>query len=363
MLKVENLSLHFKNFSLKDINLTVREKESHILMGPSGSGKTLLLESILGFRKIDRGNIYLDDKIINDIHPSERQIAYVPQDLCLFPHLNVMENILFGCRFTKKCDLNYIEEILEILDIKDLKERKTSSLSGGEKKRVAIARALAIKPKIIFLDEPLSNLDLNLAIDFQAFLKEIKSKINFNMLYVTHNFDEAFFLGDVVSVMINGELKQTSKRDELYFYPKDYSVAKFLGIRNIFKARYEEEFEEDYLLYVYDFNQSIYVNKRPKFPPFEKGKDVHVGIRSDEVMYVRANRKLPDQKNVLNGYVKSIWKRGERGQVIFETKNNVKIEIDIPIGVLRKLELKEGILGEVILKKEAIFIADFRDKK
>lgn len=358
MLKVSELNYKTKGFELKDVNLFIKENECHIIMGSSGSGKTTLLECILGLKNIISGRIFLNGTEITNLPTYKRNIAYVPQDLGLFPHLNVYENIVFGARIKGVINDDLINHIVEVMELGKILENKVSETSGGEKKRIALARALAMKPKLLLLDEPLTNLDNAIAEELQFFIKRLQEEFRLTILYVTHNFDEAFFLGDVISVMINGRLVQTSKKQELYFYPRTLAVANFLGIKNIYKGFYKEEKENEFIVYVPELKTDLKINKRPKFPAFEKGKPIYIGIRSDEVMYIRKERERSAFDNILSGRIERIYRMESSSKMLFRV-GNISVEIDMPYGVLRKLQLKEGINGEVMFKKEAIFIAEF----
>lgn len=358
MLQIEELNYSTKGFTLHNINFSVKNRECHILMGPSGSGKTTVLECILGLKKINRGKIFLDGQDITYKPTHERAIAYVPQDLGLFPHLNVYENICYGAKVARKFDKEFISHIIEAMELQKLLNKRISETSGGEKKRIALARALAMMPAVIILDEPLANLDQAIAEDILFFIKKIQKEFEQTLLYVTHNFDEAFFIGDVISVIIDGKLLQTSKKQELYFYPRSLSIANFLGIKNIFQGVMEDENEKEITVYLPQFTKSIKVLKRPKYPPFVKGKTVYAGIRSDEVMYIREGRKKDFFDNILEGYISDIYRMESLSKIVFKVKE-APVEISMPYGIIRKLNLREGMAGEIMLKKEAIFIAEF----
>ncbi len=358
MLKIDELNYKTHKFSLKNINLTVKEGECHIIMGSSGSGKTTLLELILGLRKVTSGKIMLNKTDITHLPTHKRQIAYVPQDLALFPHMNVRENICYGAKISKNVDENFIDHVIKTMGLEKILTNTVNKTSGGEKKRIALARALLIKPKLILLDEPLANLDNAIAEELQFFIKKIQKEFKLTFLYVTHDFDEAFFMGDIISVLLNGTLIQTSKKQELYFYPRTISLANFLGIKNIFKAYYKKALEDEYEVFIPEFDTTFKVKKRPRFPKFERDKQIFVGIRSDEVMYIRKERQKVFMDNILSGFITEIHRLETLSKIFFKIKDRI-IEIEMPYGVLRKLGLNVGMYGEVMFKKEAIFIAEF----
>lgn len=239
MLRVEELSRRWKEFEIRDVSFEVERGEHLIILGPSGAGKTLLIETIAGIFKPERGRIWLDSEDITDLPPEKREISYIPQNYALFPHLTVYENIAYGMRlrrFSKEEIEREVEELSEILGIEGLLKRKPKTLSGGEQQRVAIARALAIKPKLLLLDEPFSNLDVQMTSKLIAEMKRWRMELGFTAVHVTHSFEEALSLGDRVGVMMNGELKQIGEIREVFSNPKSEEVARFLGYENIIEG-------------------------------------------------------------------------------------------------------------------------------
>ena len=240
MIRIEGLTLHFDSFKIMDLNIQIEEGEFHFLLGPTGSGKTLILESIMGLQKPKRGKIWIGEREIQNLPPERREISYVPQDLALFPHLRVRENILFGIRarnLDMKLYKDYIETLTEVTKLAPLLDRYPANLSGGEKKRVALLRALAPKPKLLLLDEPLSGLDPSMKTEIQYLLKTLHSSFRPTTLCVTHDFEEAYFLGDGITVCIDGKVEQTGRKDEVFRQPRSRKVAEFLGARNLYRAK------------------------------------------------------------------------------------------------------------------------------
>src|SRR4030043_2309582 len=194
----------------------------------------------MGLRKPKAGRIWIADKEVQDLPPEHRGISYVPQDLALFPHLKVRENILFGIR-ARDLDMKIYEEyvyaLVEVMKIGHLLERYPAHLSGGEKKRVALLRALAPKPKLLLLDEPLSGLDPALKVEIQQLLKTLHSSFNPTILCVTHDFEEAYFLSDRITIFMDGKAEQVGKKDDIFLKPASKKVAQFLGARNLYRAK------------------------------------------------------------------------------------------------------------------------------
>ncbi|USS39987.1 tungstate ABC transporter ATP-binding protein WtpC [Thermococcus aggregans] len=239
MLRVEKVSKDWKEFKLRNISFEVKENEYFIILGPSGAGKTLLLEIIAGIFMPDSGRIFMDGEDITFLPPEKRNLAYIPQNYALFPHMKVYDNIAYGLKLRKipKNEIDRkVKEIAETLEISHLLHRKPGTLSGGEAQRVAIARALVLEPRVILLDEPFANLDPQTRAKLIQEMKRWRKELNFTALHVTHSFEEAVSLGDRVGVMLNGTLIQTGEVREVFSKPKNEEVAKFLGFENIIEG-------------------------------------------------------------------------------------------------------------------------------
>lgn len=248
MLRVEDLSKSWKNFSLKGINFEIQSGEYFVVLGPNGAGKTLLLETIAGIFKPDSGRILLNGEDITGKPPEKRNIAYIPQNYGLFYHMKVFDNIAYGLRvrkFDREEIKKQVEEVADFLDIGHLLDRRVKNLSGGEKQRVAIARAMVVRPQLILLDEPFSNIDLSLKNKLLREMKRWKKDFNFTAIHVTHSFDEALSLGDKMGIMMNGKMEQVGEVREVFSKPKTEGIARFLGYENIL-----EGYAEGKILYV-----------------------------------------------------------------------------------------------------------------
>ena len=225
MLEIKNLSLQLNSFKLKNINLNVDDKEYFVLLGPSGSGKTLMLETIAGLHKSSEGQVLFNGSNLLEMSPERRGIGLVYQNYELFPRMTVRENITFGLRIRKKSNKiieSELDKLMDLFGIEHLLNRYPSKLSGGEQQRVALARALIISPKILFLDEPLSALDhLNKELLMHE-LQRVHKNSGTTIIHVTHDFDEAFFLGDKIGVMAEGKLVKTGKKKEFMNKPKSF---------------------------------------------------------------------------------------------------------------------------------------------
>lgn len=215
------------NFSLK-----IKKGELISILGPSGCGKTTTLNLIGGFLQPDKGKIFLDNKNITKIDSSERPTATVFQSYALFPHMNVLENVTYGLKIKKKSKQERLkkgERILDMVGLSQYKNKKIGQLSGGEQQRVALARALIMNPKILLLDEPLSNLDARLRIQMRKEIKDIQSKLGITTLYVTHDQEEAMGLSDRIVVMNKGNIEQIGSPQKIYNQPKNEFIANFIG--------------------------------------------------------------------------------------------------------------------------------------
>ncbi|MFO8018789.1 MAG: ABC transporter ATP-binding protein [Promethearchaeia archaeon] len=231
-LKLENISKKIgQNSILKKINWEINERELMVLVGPSGCGKTTLLKVILGVLKPDKGSIYINQKKINDIPISERNIGFVPQDFGLFPHLTVNENIAYGLKvqgYEKQVINSRVSKLIDKLKLNNLEKRKIDQLSWGQQQRVALARSLAIQPCLLLLDEPLSSVDWIARRNISKELKRLQKEFKITVIYVTHDIDEAFELGDKITVMNAGKLEQCGTPINLIHNPKTEFVSSFV---------------------------------------------------------------------------------------------------------------------------------------
>ncbi|WMJ79736.1 ATP-binding cassette domain-containing protein [Clostridium sp. MB40-C1] len=237
MLKVEHLHKKLGDFQLKDINLQIGKGEYFVILGPTGTGKSIILETLAGLYKPDKGKIYFNKVDLTKEYPENRQIGFVYQDYVLFPHLSVKDNIIFGLK-QKKLSKNEIKqklnEVVSMFKIAHLIDRRPLTLSGGEQQRVAIARALITSPKILLMDEPLSSLDPQTKEEFIYMLKSIHQSRKNTVIHVTHDFNEAIYLADKIAVMNEGTIVQLGTPEEIFKKPNSTFVAKFTGMRSVF---------------------------------------------------------------------------------------------------------------------------------
>lgn len=217
---------------IDNVSLTIQDKEFVVLVGASGCGKSTLLRMIAGLENITDGEIYIGDKKVNDVHPKDRDIAFVFQSYALYPHMTVRENIAFGLKM-RKIDKETIDkkvlEAAQILDLGEYLDRKPRQLSGGQRQRVALGRAIVRNPKVFLMDEPLSNLDAKLRVQMRSEIKKLHQKLQTTFIYVTHDQTEALTMGDRVVVLDKGVIQQAANPEEIYNNPANMFVAGFVG--------------------------------------------------------------------------------------------------------------------------------------
>ena len=218
--------------AVSDFNIEIQDKEFIILVGPSGCGKSTTLRMIAGLEEISEGELYIGDRLVNDVAPKDRDIAMVFQNYALYPHMTVFENMAFGLKLRKvpKDEIaRKVEEAARILDIAHLLDRKPKALSGGQRQRVALGRAIVRNPQVFLLDEPLSNLDAKLRAQMRTEISKLHKKLGTTFIYVTHDQTEAMTMGDRIVVMKDGYIQQIDTPNNLYQNPVNQFVAGFIG--------------------------------------------------------------------------------------------------------------------------------------
>ena len=227
--------------AVQEFNLEVADKEFIVLVGPSGCGKSTTLRMIAGLEEISEGELYIGDRLVNDVAPKDRDIAMVFQNYALYPHMTVYDNMAFALklRHAPKDEIDKkVKEAAEILDITQYLGRKPKALSGGQRQRVAIGRAIVREPQVLLMDEPLSNLDAKLRNQMRAEIIKLRERINTTFIYVTHDQTEAMTLGDRIVIMRDGFIQQIGTPQEVFHHPYNLFVAEFIGSpkMNIFDA-------------------------------------------------------------------------------------------------------------------------------
>lgn len=232
--------------AVKEFNLTVKDGEFIVLVGPSGCGKSTTLRMIAGLESITSGSIYIDDVVVNELEPKDRDIAMVFQNYALYPHMSVKENLSYSlkCHHEKKEVIEErVDKVAKILGLENLLERKPKELSGGQRQRVALGRCLIREPKVFLFDEPLSNLDAALRIQMRSEISKLHEQVKGTFIYVTHDQTEAMTMGDRIVVMKDGVIQQVDTPENLYEHPVNTFVATFLGSpqMNIFKGEIKDK--------------------------------------------------------------------------------------------------------------------------
>ncbi|MBP5761852.1 MAG: sn-glycerol-3-phosphate ABC transporter ATP-binding protein UgpC, partial [Lachnospiraceae bacterium] len=218
--------------AVKDFNLEINDQEFIIFVGPSGCGKSTTLRMIAGLEDISGGELYIGDKLMNDVEPKDRDIAMVFQNYALYPHMSVYDNMAFGLKLRKvpKDQIDkMVKEAARILDLTSLLDRKPKALSGGQRQRVAMGRAIVRNPKVFLMDEPLSNLDAKLRVQMRIEIAKLHQRLGTTIIYVTHDQTEAMTLGDRIVVMKDGIVQQVDSPQNLYDKPCNLFVAGFMG--------------------------------------------------------------------------------------------------------------------------------------
>jgi len=230
---LENVGKKFDEVvAVRDVTLTVHDREFVVLVGPSGCGKSTTLRMIAGLEEITSGIIKIGDRVVNDVPPKDRDIAMVFQNYALYPHMTVYDNMAFGLKlrkFPKPEIQRRVQEAAEILGIQELLNRKPRALSGGQRQRVAVGRAIVRKPQVFLFDEPLSNLDAKLRVAMRAELKKLHDRLQATVVYVTHDQVEAMTMGDRIVIMKDGLIQQVGAPLEVYAAPQNQFVAGFIG--------------------------------------------------------------------------------------------------------------------------------------
>ena len=243
-ISLKNVTKTFNSITACDnINLDIREGEFFTLLGPSGCGKTTLLRIIAGFYLPDKGSIFFGEMEVTNLRPNKRGTGMVFQNYALWPHMKVFDNVAYGLRVKKvpKEEVKKrVSEVLELVQLSEMEKRTPFQLSGGQQQRIALARALVIEPKVLLLDEPLSNLDAKLRLEMRREIIQIQKKLSITTVYVTHDQEEALSVSDRIAVQHQGSIQQVGSPKEIYDQPKNAFVADFIGQGNFFPGTVED---------------------------------------------------------------------------------------------------------------------------
>ena len=297
---LKNVRKQYENgfVAVHDFNLEIKDKEFIVFVGPSGCGKSTTLRMVAGLEEISEGEVYIGDRLVNDVAPKDRDIAMVFQNYALYPHMTVFDNMAFGLKLRKtpKDEIKRrVEEAARILDIAHLLERKPKALSGGQRQRVALGRAIVREPKVFLLDEPLSNLDAKLRAQMRTEISKLHQRLGTTFIYVTHDQTEAMTMATRIVVMKSGVIQQVDTPQNLYLYPCNLFVAGFIGSpqMNFIEAKILQEGNDFYAEFGSEDTKTRAGVKFKIKLPAEKNKDdvlvpyvnkeVIIGIRPEHV--------------------------------------------------------------------------------
>lgn len=347
MLQISNLTMSAGNFSVKNVSFSVPDGCCHVLLGGTGNGKTLILEAIAGLRPIISGEILADGREITKDFPENRFISYVPQDLALFPHLNVEQNILYPKRFKKNRGRSdeEIQEIIKCLQIEDIMHRSILNLSGGEQQRVALARAFASGNPVLLLDEPFSALHFTMKRTLWIMLLDIQKRYNLSILMVTHDLGEAEFLADYVSILHQGRVIQTGTKENVFNNPAHLEVTKITGHYNYFSGEINTIDENHSSVIIENIGKEIILNNTGLIP----GEKVIIAIRTNTIEIITAESNISNLTNAILCKIKQIYETSHYKQIILTPAHQPYLaQAEIVLDVYNKTANHEFEAGQPI---------------
>jgi ABC-type Fe3+/spermidine/putrescine transport system ATPase subunit len=349
VLELDGVCAQAGSFRLKNVSLSVAEGESHVLLGPSGAGKSTLLEVIIGLRPSTAGRVTFSGRDLLNVPAEKRGMGYLPQRLALFPHLSVRDNIMYGPRSLHLKPVDYqpvVDALVEATGIGQLLDRRPDTLSGGERQRVALVRALAARPPLLLLDEPFSALNESLRHELWHLLKRLQGEYGFAILMITHDLSEGFFMGDRITVLIDGEVRQVGDRDSVWRSPASVAVAQYLGIRNIFGGTVAGLEHGAVWVECPSLGGRLLVNLLSDGPTPDVGADVFVAIRAEFVVLRNAEHPPKEGEFVLDGRFTAVSIAGTEVTLVFQPDGK---DVSLEIGVNRRLLRRFGVkVGEAI---------------
>ena len=330
-----------ENTVIKDLSVEIKEGEFFTLLGPSGCGKTTLLRMIAGFNSIEGGDFFFGERRVNDMDPAKRNIGMVFQNYAIFPNMTVKDNVAFGLKNRKvpkdQCEKE-TDEFLKLMQIDEYRDRMPERLSGGQQQRVALARALVIKPDVLLMDEPLSNLDAKLRVEMRTAIKEIQNRIGITTVYVTHDQEEAMAVSDRIAVMDGGVIQQIGRPRDLYQRPENLFVATFIGRTNVLDAKLECAGGKGTLTFA-----DGHAVQLDNIDPEAVSQAVKVSVRPEEFVIQRAATAPGVSATVddsvflgLNTHYFVHLDSGEKVEIVMESE----IENTVPKGTAIKLAVK-----------------------
>lgn len=310
---------------VKDLNLHIKEGSLHFLLGPSGCGKTTTLRMLAGLETVSSGKVLFSGQDVTNLPPGDRNIGMVFQNYALWPHMTVRQNIEYGLKI-KKLESKEIKkrlaETLAITQLDAFQSRLPNQLSGGQQQRVALARALAMQPKVLLLDEPLSNLDTQLRLEIRDNIAAIHDTLKITTIYVTHDQKEALSIGTHITVMLDGREMQTGTPRDLYLYPKNPFIAQFIGETNLISGEYLSAEDQGHKVSTSFGN--LYAGRSVQ--SFKKGDKVTLSIRPEAVQLANLTE---DKQNLFNAQICNKTYLGDLEQLRLKIPNGQTLNSNI----------------------------------
>lgn len=331
--RLENVTKRFDDVvAANDVSFEIDEGSFFTLLGPSGCGKTTILRIIAGFTRQDEGDVYFGGEIINDVPPHKRNTGLVFQTYALWPHMRVFDNIAFGLDFRKKLGKEEKErkvyDTLKLVGLEGLERRFPSQLSGGQQQRVALARALVIEPKVLLLDEPLSNLDAKLRVQMRTEIKRIQKRLGITSFYVTHDQEEALSISDEIAILNNGAVQQIGTPRSIYEDPNNRFVAGFIGLANFLWGGISE-IDEEGLTATMKTKEGVEINAElDPDDEWSNGMNVISSVRPEAISLYKLG-SAPSEVNKIEGSVRLTNYLGNRVRYEIETGWGDTLRVDI----------------------------------
>lgn len=341
---LKNATVKFdEQVAVNDVSLSVKEGELVTLLGPSGCGKSTTLRMLAGFITPNSGDVIINDENVTQLPANKRDTALVFQNYALFPHMTVFKNVAYGLKMLKVASDEIEKRVTETLNMVDLapyKDRFPSQLSGGQQQRVALARALIVEPKLLLLDEPLSNLDSKLREKMRFEIRQLQQMLGLSTIFVTHDQEEALVLSDKIVVMKDGKIIQTGTPEEVFEKPRTHFVADFIGVRNFFEGKYAEKkfVTSDGLVINVSFKDTKNLDK--------------IGIRPN--MIVVNPTDISKYANQFKGDIKYITYKGIVVEMTVAISENESVVTEIPSEYFKSIGVKVGDEINVCWSEEAV---------
>jgi spermidine/putrescine ABC transporter ATP-binding subunit len=355
MVKLEGIHKTFgKVKGVDGVDLQVQKGEMLCLLGPSGCGKTTLLRVLSGFEQPEGGKIIMDDKDVTKLPPDKRPTSLVFQNYALFPHMTVFENIAYGLRVKKipsKEIRKLVFDALEMVGLSDLEDRSIRQLSGGQQQRVALARGLVMKPAVLLLDEPLSNLDAKLRVETRIQIRDLQRNLGITSIFVTHDQEEALTISDRIAVMNKGKIIQIGTPEEIYNHPNSEFVADFIGKSNILEGEYKSNTEGKAYFVLSNSNLSIQIQ-----PVENIGEQPRLILRPEQI-HISEDEITNPEVNCLTATVEHITFLGEMIYYHVRLENDAKLLVPVYYASTRKYKEDDQIFiyweinsGKILVK-------------